>query len=218
MKAIIFGATGLVGSYLTDSISYHPQFEEITLAVRKPLLDLPSHVQQVVVDFEHLSASLQGVDADVVFCCLGTTIAKAKTKENFQKVDYEYPKAIAKHFADKAAKRIVVISSIGANAASSNFYLRTKGEMEIAVQTAGISDVAIVRPGLLLGHRKEFRLGERIASFFMRNFEWMLIGSLRNYRAIHGRTVAEAMLALAVTANGVKIIESEVLKTIAKKL
>lgn len=216
MKAIIFGATGLVGSYLTDSISYHPQFEEITLAVRKPLLELPSRVKQVVVDFEQLSDSLQGVEADVVFCCLGTTIAKAKTKENFRKVDYEYPKAIAKHFAETAAKRIVVISSIGADAASSNFYLRTKGEMEIAVQTAGIPDVAIVRPGLLLGHRKDFRFGERVASFFMQYLDWMLVGSLRKYRAIHGRTVAEAMLVLADTAKGIKIIESEVLKTIKK--
>lgn len=217
MKAVIFGSTGMVGNYLTDSISYLSQYEEIIIAVRRPLATTPKRVKQLIVDFDKLDEDLKDINADVVFCCLGTTIAKAKSKDNFRKVDLEYPAMIAKHFAGKGTKRFIVISSIGANAASSNFYLRTKGEMEAAVLSSGIHDIAIVRPGLLLGNREEFRAGERFAGFLMKHLDWLLTGSWQKYRPIHGRTLAIAMLVLAESVKGIKIIESEALKIVAKK-
>ncbi|MBC7126329.1 MAG: hypothetical protein H5T24_11910 [Bacteroidales bacterium] len=140
---------------------------------------------------------------------------KAGSKEAFKAVDLDMVIEIA-HKAYKAGvKRIVAISSIGANQSSRNFYLRTKGQMEEELKKLDFELVAIVRPSILLGKRNEHRIGESIGIWFFHTFRFIFVGPLRRYRGIDASDVAKAMVQLALTAKGKVTVESEVLKKIA---
>jgi len=132
-----------------------------------------------------------------VFCALGTTIRKAGSQEAFKKVDFEYPLRTASTALKLGAKRFLVVSSIGADATSSNFYLRTKGELEKALSVEGFGGLIIFRPSFLLGQRSEFRPGERIALAAMQMVSPLMKGPLARYRPIEASAVATAMIAAA---------------------
>jgi len=216
--AVIFGASGLVGKELCNLLSENNEFEEIKIVVRTRQECSSSKIKQIILtDFSNLSDQQEGLKADVFFCCIGTTIKKAGSQESFRKVDYDIPVAIAGLAEILSVPSLVVISSLGADEKSSNFYLRTKGQMERKVAEAYHGNLKFVRPSLLMGNRTEFRFGEKIAVIFMKAFGWIFAGQLARYRGIKASDVAGCMIKISGLPSGKKIYESDELIKIAKE-
>lgn len=165
MIAVIAGATGLVGSHLLQKLIDDNQYTQIISVSRNPLPITSSKLKEVIVkDFSKLEESSEKLKGDAYFCCLGTTIKLARTKENFRKVDHDavlYFAKIAKHHN---AESFILVSAQGANPKSYIFYNKVKGEVEKDLQELGLQRLVIMHPSLLIGDRKEFRLGEKVFS------------------------------------------------------
>ena len=208
--ALLLGATGLTGGFLLTELINSGAYSKIIVPARRHLATDNPIVDQVVTDFKNLDAIKDRLVADDVYCCLGTTIAVAKTKEAFRFVDYELPLAFAKIAKEQGAKSFNLMSSIGAKVDTSTFYLRTKGEVERDIELIGFNSVNIFRPGMLLGPRKEHRQGESIAKVVMGGLGFLWNGPLKKYKPIESATVAKAMAKVGATSDGqgVKIFES----------
>jgi uncharacterized protein YbjT (DUF2867 family) len=208
--AVITGATGLIGRQLLQLLLEDAYYVNVKAVSRKPLDLQHPKLENVVVDFDKLSASAAALKADDAFCCLGTTIRIAKTKEAFRKVDFEYPLEFARVTKNQGATRYWLISALGADKHSSIFYNRVKGEVEEAIQQVSFSSFYIFRPSLLLGDRIEKRQGEGAATIFFKMFGFLIPGK---YKAIDSAKVARAMLELAKTGSaGFRILESRELQ------
>ncbi|HEY2915041.1 MAG TPA: oxidoreductase, partial [Candidatus Angelobacter sp.] len=170
---------------------------------------------QRVADLATLSAEdFQG--AQDVFCALGTTIRKAGSQEAFRHVDMELPLRAAEQALSAGAEQFVVVSSVGADAASKNFYLRTKGEMERELAKLPFKAVYILRPSLLVGKRAEFRLGEAIGMRIAPALDLLTVGPLRKYHSMRAEIAGKAMVAAAKSAkSGVFIYEFDPIMTLA---
>lgn len=215
MKALIVGATGLIGNELLHLLENDNTFTEIEIWVRKTIHFNSNKLKVKITDFDNLS-DLQDFSADVVFCCVGTTIKKAKSKENFRKVDFEIPVKISGIVEKAGIQKYIIVSSVGADKDSDNFYLKTKGQMEEAISQKSINSVIFMRPSILLGNRKEFRFGEIIGKYIMQLAGFMIIGKLKKYRAIHANTVAKAMIYAAKSNySGINILEYNEIKKMA---
>jgi uncharacterized protein YbjT (DUF2867 family) len=211
-KAAVFGSTGLVGYILLKFLDENRSYHEI-VAYRRNLVG--SNPFQKVRFVELGATVLIEPDTEDVFICLGTTMKKAGSKAAFKAVDLDLVIEIARKAYHAGVKRIIVVSSIGASPISSNFYLRTKGQMEEELKKIDFELVALVRPSILLGKRNEFRFGERVGICLFRAFKFIFVGPLRRYRGIDASDVAKAMVQLALTARGKIVVETEVLKQIA---
>lgn len=207
MKALVAGSTGLIGELLVKELLADDRVTEVEVLVRKPGITSYPKLRERVIDFSEI-LKLQGLSATHVFCCLGTTIKKAGSQEAFREVDYRYVADLAALAARSGCSNFTVVSSVGADAKSGNFYLRTKGEMEEAVKTSGIPSIVIMRPSMLLGDRKEFRFGEAVGKWVMKGVNPLLQGSWVKYRAVEAAAVARAMLRLsALNTPGITIAE-----------
>lgn len=206
--ALLFGATGLVGRELLKRLLNDPHYGLVKIFLRKKLTVKHLNASVHQVNFESLADAASSFSGDDCFCALGTTMKTAGSKEAFRKVDYEYVLNVARLAKQQGVKRFIVVSSIGANAHSSNFYLKTKGEMEAALQQLGFEQILIVRPSILLGKRKEVRIGEHIGIFFARMANPFMFGPLDKYRPIKARVVAKAMINLANLPPEKEIYES----------
>jgi uncharacterized protein YbjT (DUF2867 family) len=204
--ALLFGATGLVGGYLLKELAGHPDYGKILVFGRGEFSPSSPQVEYHKIDFESLDSLAELIQGDDLFICLGTTIRKAGSVKAVERIDRDYPAKIAGIAAANGVKRMAIVSSMGSNANSRNFYARIKGEMENLVLKAGIPKTVIARPSMLLGHRKEFRLGELVGKAFMR-----LIHPITplKYRGIHGRTVARSMIRLLNDPSDRQIYESD---------
>jgi uncharacterized protein YbjT (DUF2867 family) len=190
--ALIVGATGLIGGHLTRKILNHPSYSKIKVLVRKPLDFQHPKLEQIIIDFDNFDKSL--VVADDVFCCLGTTMKHAGSKEAFYKVDFTYPFEVAKAALQNGAQQYLIVTAMGADAKSLFYYNRVKGEIEKALTDLNYATLLIFRPSLLLGERKDSRAGEGFATIIMNTFNFLIP---KRYKAIKGETVANAMLDLA---------------------
>ncbi len=214
--ALVFGSSGLVGSALVDELINSTSFSLVKLFVRKKSGNTHAKVQEIEVDFEKLSLVASEMKGDVVFICLGTTMAKAGSKEAFYKVDYTYCHEAASLSAANGVGQVLLISSMGADAASMVYYSKVKGEIERDVRKLNFESVNIVRPSLLLGDRKENRLGEKIFVAITKYLPFIFIGPLKKYRPIEAHNVAKAMVNISLTQQaGCHIFESEELQKIA---
>lgn len=215
--ALIAGASGLVGKSLLYTLLEQQNYTRITVLVRKPLAIKHHLVHQVIVDWHNLDKVAGELNANDVYCCLGTTIKQAGTREKFKEVDYGYAIELAKITLANGCEQFLLISAMGANAHSGIFYNRVKGETENTLTKMGFPSLAIIRPSLLLGNRKEFRLGEKIGQVVMKIIGFSMIGPIRKYKAIHASTVAKAMAKAAhEKLSGVRILENDVLFDLAK--
>ncbi|WP_205504140.1 NAD-dependent epimerase/dehydratase family protein [Rufibacter psychrotolerans] len=206
--ALIAGASGLVGSHCLQLLLQSPRYHKVISVGRKLIpLEHPK-LQQQVVDFNHLEKHRHSLIADDVYCCLGTTIKKAGSQEKFRQVDYTYVVNLAKITVSHFASQFLVVSALGADASSRIFYNRVKGEMEQAVKALPFTAVHIFQPSLLLGNRKEVRLGEKAASAFANVFGFLFKGPLRPYKAIQAQAVAKAMLEAAKQDGGGVLVHS----------
>lgn len=193
LHVVVAGATGLVGSALVDLLLHHAQIARVTTLVRRPsALVNPKLSEVIVADVDSLTESHLPATADAVFCCLGTTMASAGSRDAFMKVDYEYVLKLAVFTQRRGIEQFLVVSAAGANAQSRIFYNRVKGRMEGELMKLNkVSHIAIFRPSMLLGPRREQRTGESVAKVLMKTFSWLLP---RSVKPIYAVEVAAAML------------------------
>jgi uncharacterized protein YbjT (DUF2867 family) len=191
--ALLIGATGLVGNELLNYLLNSEVYEKVKIFTRKRINIEHSKLEQIKVDFENLGQYRDLLNVNDVYCCLGTTIKKAGTQEAFMRVDYEFSLEIAKLARDKSVEKFLIITAMGAEKNSKIFYNRVKGEIEEQLKMIKFPSLIIFRPSLLLGDRKEFRFGEKIAMVLSPLFSFALVGSLRKYRPIHAKDVALSM-------------------------
>lgn len=214
-SAVVFGATGLVGNELLKLLLSDNSYKKVTAVIRKKMLINHEKLIQVEIkDYQELANFSDELHADAYFCCIGTTLKKAGSQEAFRKVDHDIPVMIGQLAEDLSVPSLVIISSIGANASSSNFYLRTKGEMEASVRKVYSGNLKFVRPSLLIGKREEFRFGEKTAIVFMKIFGWLFFGPLKRYKGIDAVKVASAMIKLADERSGKLVCESDELQNL----
>lgn len=196
MRAILLGASGLIGSLLLEKLLGDTVFSSIKVIARSPLHSAHPKLETCLINFDDEAAFRKAVTAaDVLFCCVGTTQKKVNTdKAAYRKVDFDIPARAAKFCAEQGIPQYLLVSSVGANAASGNFYLALKGETETAILRQAIPTIYIMRPSILLGNRKESRPSEILGKIVMRFFSLFLLGSAKKYKAIHAADVASAML------------------------
>jgi uncharacterized protein YbjT (DUF2867 family) len=192
--ALFAGASGLTGGYVLDALLAAGDFTRVIAVTRRPLAREHPRLANRIVQFERLESQLKGVSCEVALCCLGTTIARAGSRESFREVDVDCVVAFARAALAARAQRLVVMSSAGADSRSRNFYLRTKGEMEEELEGLGFAALDILQPGLLLGWRHEMRPLELAAMAFMPLLNPLLVGKRAAYRGISARRVAAAMV------------------------
>ena len=199
--SIIAGSTGLIGGNVIKVLSNKKQ-SAIALT-RRSIPNLPSNITEMVIDFDTFEKNGFLPSCNNVFICLGTTIKTAGSKENFRKVDIDYCLSIARKAKESGAETLSLISSIGANSSSKNFYLRTKGELEESIQSLGFSTVNIFRPSFLVGERSEKRLAEKIAINLAKIMDLFLIGTASKYRSVKAESLAKTMVLKADDKPGV---------------
>lgn len=205
---VIAGATGLTGEHLLDRLLSEPTVTRVLAPSRRPLASHP-HLENPVGELDQLLPTLIG-PVDTAFCCLGSTIKQAGSQEAFRAVDHDLVLAFARRARELGARHLVVISALGANPQSSVFYNRVKGETEEALKAMGWPQLTIARPSLLLGARREFRLGERLAAPLLR---WLP----GKYRGIDACALARALWRLALEEqDGVRVIESADLRRLGR--
>ena len=201
-SALILGSTGLIGRSLIDVLNGErgEAFSKVNAAVRKVDMSLPNNgrINQVKVDYEQMNQFQTFLNVDVIFCCLGTTIKVAGSKERFRRVDFEYVTQIAQMFSEANPQgHFIVVSSLGADPKSNVFYFKVKGQVEAFLKEPPLNRVTVLRPSLLLGKRQDIRIGERVGEFVSLLLKPFLIGPLKKYRAIQASVVAKAMVELA---------------------
>lgn len=195
--ALVAGATGLVGSALLPLLLDDPGTARLTALVRRPLGREHPKLTAARVYFDHLDASPRVLAADDVYCCLGTTLRAAGSRDAFRRVDYGYVLSLAQIARDEGASRFFLVSVIDADPRARNFYLRVKGEAEEAVARVGYAELHVFRPSFLVGARTERRAGERLAIAAFSTVAPLLGGSLRRYRPVAAAAVAGAMVGAA---------------------
>ncbi len=207
--AIIIGATGLTGNILLKKLLGDDRYRQIKIFTRKPLRFENPKVTEILCDLLDVDSYKDNFYGDEVFCCIGTTTKKTPNKVLYKEIDFGIPISSAKLCKQNGIKTFVVMSSMGANADSSIFYNRTKGEMEDAVLEQKIENTFILRPSMIGGNRNEFRITEKIGTILMKVFNPFFVGSLKKYRIIDAEIIANAMIELANNKIDKQIILSD---------
>ncbi|KAA5548392.1 oxidoreductase [Adhaeribacter rhizoryzae] len=217
--ALIAGASGLVGSYCLRLLLQSNRYDKVIAIGRKALPMQHPKLRQLIIDFNKLDTYKHSLIADDIYCCLGTTIKEAGSKENFYQVDHTYVVNFAAITSANFASQFLVVSSLGANANSPIFYSRVKGQMENTVQPMPFLGVHIFQPSLLLGPRQQKRFGENIGAVLMKTVGFLLVGPLKKYKAIAAEDVAKAMLYAATQDGaGIKMHDTETIRKEASLL
>ncbi len=205
--ALLAGTTGLIGSQLLELLLKHDAYSSVVAISRKPLTTTHPKLNNIVCELAAIPTALQTVKADDVFCCLGTTMRKAKTKEAFRAVDYDAPLALAQVAKQNGAAKYLLVSALGANKNSSIFYNQVKGEVEEAISKIGFDSYHILQPSLLTGPRQEQRTGEEAAQTFYKIFGFLIP---KKYASIESIKVARALVAYAQQPDSGQHIHSSI--------
>lgn len=215
-KAILIGATGLIGHDLLIKLLADENYSEVLAISRKALNLNHPKLKELIINFDELSNHIAEISGDVVFCCLGTTIKKTPDLAVYRKIDYQYPLDVANIAFKNGTKQYHLVSALGADVKSRLFYSRTKGEVERDLQKTPFQAIHIYRPALLDGNRKEERSAENTMIGLFRLVNPLLIGPLKKYRSIKIEKVADAMLIKAKgNEQGVHIYPSDQIAEIA---
>jgi len=205
---LIAGATGLVGNHALLMALADERIARVIAPTRRALQPHPK-LMNPKADFDDLPADAPWWNVDAVLCALGTTIAQAGSEAAFRKIDYDYVLAVARRARAHGAKAFALTSSLGANAASRNFYLRTKGEIEAALRDCGFVSLTFVRPSMIGGERERIRPLEHFGMRMMRIAEPLIP---RRYRVVPAERIARALIESALAAApGCKVVESDAL-------
>lgn len=202
MKAIIYGASGLVGSYILQNLLNNDNYKQITIVVRKDMGIRHSKLQVIEGDFHSFVNAVKGIQIDEVYIALGTTQKKTPDKKDYYEIDHDYPVLAAKSAKENGAKTVLLVSSIGADAESNVFYTKTKGEVERDIIDLGFEHTCIFRPSMILGYRKEKRPLEKVLKAIWKVINPLFIGKLNKYRGIEAKYIAKAMVNAANQRKG----------------
>jgi uncharacterized protein YbjT (DUF2867 family) len=196
--ALVAGGSGLVGAQLLRWLLAAGEYTRVQALSRRPLpIDHPRLANRIVRFDQSLATQLKGLQCHDAFCCLGTTIREAGSQDEFRAVDRDLTLEFARVALDAGAERMVVVSSVGADAASRNFYLRVKGETEQALQALRFRALDIMQPSVLLGARRHVRPLELLLQGALWSINPLILGPWMRYRGISADTVAAAMLGAA---------------------
>lgn len=191
-KACVLGATGLVGSNLVALLINDPDYSNINVITRRKI-NVHNTVHQFIADSDNLQTVAHAFAVDDVYCCLGTTMKKAGSKEAFKQVDYDYVVKAAQLAYAQGAGQFLVISAVSAHPRSLFFYNRIKGQMEKDVAAIPFKAVHIFRPSLLLGQRQEKRFFEDVAQHCAKPLQYICKGPLKKYAPVEAQHVARSM-------------------------
>lgn len=193
MTATLIGATGLIGKQLLNELLKDPFYDTVRILIRRPLDIQHEKLEKKIVDFSDGDSLLVAIDnSDVIFCTIGTTQKKVHgDKTAYRKIDHDIAIDLARFSKMTGCEKFILVSSVGANKESNNFYLKLKGEIEEDLKATGLKSIHIMRPSMLLGDRKEFRFGELIGRIIMPVFSSLLPA---RYKPIKARTVAKKMV------------------------
>lgn len=198
IRICLVGATGLVGARMIEAAVLRPDLRLVGVARREVPLPPGARMEMLIADPENWGDAIAAANARVLVCALGTTFDKAGRDEaTFRAVDQDLVLACARHAKAAGIGHMILVSSVGADRASRNFYLRVKGETEDALAKVGFARLDVLRPGLIRGPRQERRPAERLAMLASPLTDLLLQGGLRRYRSIKADTLAEAIFALA---------------------
>jgi len=209
--AILIGATGLTGGILLSLLLADDSFKKVKVFGRSSTGITHPKLEEHLGDMFQMQHFSEVFTGDVVFCCIGTTKAKTPNKETYKKIDYGIPVAAEKLAKQQGISVFEVISALGANATSSTFYNKVKGEMERDVLAVGIDKTFIFQPSLIGGNRSEKRFGEKIAQVVMGTLGFLVP---KKYKIIAPEVIAKAMLQVAHHGYHKVIIENDEMKQI----
>jgi len=191
-------------------------YDEVLILVRKELPVSHKKLVQLVIDFDKLDDHAAAITGHAVFCCLGSTVKKTPDLAVYRKIDHDYPLILAQLARQNDVEQYHLVSSIGANSQSSNFYTKMKGEVEEAIEKVGLNCLHIYQPSVLTGGRKESRPMERFIIGLMKVVDPLLVGGLKKYRSISAGTVARAMFNESIKKQeGVFVHASDKIKLLA---
>ena len=215
-KAVIAGASGLVGSELVKILLKENFYDEVLILVRRELPIQHKKLVQLIVNFDKLDQYHHAINGHALFSCLGSTKAKTPDQRSYHKFDHDYPVKLAQIAKLNGIPHFHLVSALGADFNSITYYTKLKGQTEKDVQSAGIKRLHIYQPSLLTGHRKEHRLLESFASVLMKAINPLLIGRLKKYQSIPAATVARAMFNQSLNQEeGVFVHPSDHIKQLA---
>ena len=189
--SLVIGSTGLIGKKLIFELA--KKDSEVIAIARRSISNLPENVSLLDINFDDFLENGSLPSCDHIYICLGTTIKKAGSQSEFKKVDFDYCVSFAKKAREIGATKISLVSSVGANPHTKNFYLKTKGEVEEEIKKIDFQVINIFRPSLLLGRREESRFLEKIGQNLSSFINLFLIGYFRKYRSIKSSNVAYCM-------------------------
>jgi uncharacterized protein YbjT (DUF2867 family) len=201
MRAIVIGATGLVGGLILKEILADDFFSEVRIFVRKPTGLIHPKLREILSPMTDIASMSNEIQGDIIFNALGTTIKQAGSQKEQQRVDRDLPIIFARIASANKAGLMLNVSSTGASL-NGGFYLKTKAEMERGTEAFFKSMTFHFRPGLLIGNRKEFRIIEKVSSFFMKVIDPLLMGNARKYRSMPAEKLAKAMVNLSKSPAG----------------
>lgn len=196
-SALVVGATGLVGTALVKLLCESDEYAAVNVLSRRPLDFYHPKLDVRLCEFDQI-AECDFEFAHEVFCCLGTTMKKAGSKEQFEKVDFEYPLTVAALAKNKGVGHFIVISAMGANEKAFAYYSRVKGNLERELINMDFPKLSIVRPSLITGNRPEFRLGETVGEKVLKVLNPLLVGPMKKLRSIPAKQIAKAMKVIAL--------------------
>lgn len=201
-KAIVLGATGLVGQSLMNQLINEEQIGSIVAATRRPVEYASGKVINTVIDFEKMDDDSTVFNGDMLFSCLGTTIKQAGSFQKQRRVDFDYQYKAAELASQNSVAHYLLVSSSGANANSKSPYFQMKGELENAIAALPFERISLFQPSLLTGERKGFRLGEKVASFVLPTL--CKLPPLKRYRPISGCEVTKKMIAVSLSSGNAR--------------
>jgi uncharacterized protein YbjT (DUF2867 family) len=207
--ALLFGASGLVGSHVLNQLISNNSYSKIKLFVRTTINISDPKIEIIQTDFKNLENHREDIKGDDCFFCIGTTKKNSPDKNEYKRVELEVPKQVAQIAKSNLVNSFVFISSGYADPKSSGDYLKFKGEVEEELKRLNFQKLGIMRPSFLLGDRKEKRIGEKIGIFVFKLLSPLFLGPLKKMKPIQSATVAKAMIAITQNKVSKTIFESD---------
>lgn len=219
MKAVVVGATGLVGKELVRLLLNQKKYSKVIVIARRRLSIVHPRLEQQLISFDELNVCpaewFEGAD---VFCTLGTTMKQAKSREKFKLVDYHYVVELGKLVKKHHANKLLVVTAMGSSESSLFFYSKVKGMTERVLQELQLPQLIIVRPSLIIGNRHEFRFGESLAARLSSWLSFAFKGKMKKYKPNEAKDIALAMMKLALHCKEpLRIVSSSEIASWAKQ-
>ena len=214
-KALIFGSSGLVGSNLVKIILQNEKYDHIKLFVRSETENKSKKLEIIKTDFNNLEKHKDSIVGDDCFFCIGTTRKNTPDKNEYIRTEYNIPVEIGKIAKSNSVNNFIYVSSLGANPNSSGLYLKNKGQAEQELINLNFPRLAIIRPSILLGNRKENRIGEKIGIFVMKLLSPLFLGKLKKYKPIKVENVVKAIVDISKNNYKKIIFESDQLQKLS---